>query len=596
MALYANGYQHRKKITVASGKVSSDLTNFPMLVSHTDADFKSVSNGGLVVFNTQRDFRFEDLSGNKLQHAVEAYNPTTGALTAWVRVPTVSSASATDVYIYYGKTLSTTEESEASVFSDYDSVLHMNGAGLGYETDRAFTPYETWGTSGDTGASGKVGTSARSFTGSSYIFKNNAARYRPSLNMTVSAWVYINALPAINQDFMFYGLGGGSSMIDAFRLDRATDGTTHLNHVKYAVIDQRVAWTAITGQWVKLDMVQSGSDVKYYVNGSYLGAFANSQGYTTTNTTDTIRIGQEYSRGYGPNFSMDEFRKRSWLASAAWIAAEYSNQNAPTSFYSVSARETAVDIDDTSHTHIVDGSLTLVENKTLSVADALHSHTADAPTLTQVHNLVVANSTHSHTADNIVLLRNFVLAVQDTLHAHTADTPTPYDAGTVISANTLHAHLADNIALTQAHTLAVQDTLHSHTVDALVLSQAVSLIVSSTLHAHSADAVILSQNSLLSVSATLHAQTTDNVVLQQSQLLTLQNALHGHLVDNVLFGIDVKHSYHGHYADSITILVHQKIKPRDLRDMTRRPTMANTRSPRLLVRQRNTKPRLRDFR
>jgi hypothetical protein len=67
------------------------LANFPVLVSVTDANLKSLGNGGNVGKNDGTDILFTASDGaTKLAHEIESYNAGTGQLIAWVSVPTVS--------------------------------------------------------------------------------------------------------------------------------------------------------------------------------------------------------------------------------------------------------------------------------------------------------------------------------------------------------------------------------------------------------------------------------------------------------------------------------------------------------------------------
>lgn len=92
----------RKPITIAHVKVQGAPSNFPVLFSSTDPDFKSTANGGSVGRSDGLDILFADANGNKLNHEIESYGAVTGQLTAWVRVPSLSSGADTTLYVYFG--------------------------------------------------------------------------------------------------------------------------------------------------------------------------------------------------------------------------------------------------------------------------------------------------------------------------------------------------------------------------------------------------------------------------------------------------------------------------------------------------------------
>src|SRR3989338_2783373 len=96
---------HRKKITINHPKVSgsSNLTNFPVLVSRTDTDWKDTGNGGKVGKSDGTDILFTSSDGTtQLDHELEKYTATTGELIAWVEIPTLDYDDNTVIYMYYG--------------------------------------------------------------------------------------------------------------------------------------------------------------------------------------------------------------------------------------------------------------------------------------------------------------------------------------------------------------------------------------------------------------------------------------------------------------------------------------------------------------
>lgn len=152
---------------------------------------------------------------------------------------------------------------------------------------------------------------------------------------------------------------------------------------------------------------------------------------------------------------------------------------------------------------------------TLTVADASHSHTAEAPALTQHNILVAADAAHAHAAEAPALTQHNILVAADTAHAHTSEAPTLTAYGPTVSltvADAGHAHAADNIALTQHHILSVDDAGHAQTADAADLTQHHLLAVADSAHAHSADAPDLTQHNTLEVQDAWHNHTADGPV------------------------------------------------------------------------------------
>ncbi len=132
----ANGatYSYRRAITIDHTKVSTeDQSSFPVLISGTYSYLKTTANGG----NTQSDYGYDiiftsDIDGNTiLDHEIESYSSSTGALTAWVRIPTLSYTADTTIYMFYGNnTISTSQERANSVWDgNFKFVSHMAGNG-----------------------------------------------------------------------------------------------------------------------------------------------------------------------------------------------------------------------------------------------------------------------------------------------------------------------------------------------------------------------------------------------------------------------------------------------------------------------------------
>ncbi len=81
--LLAENFHYSKTITIDHTKVPSTLSNFPLLVTiANDNDLKNhVTNPN------GYDLVFKDAGGARLDHELEKWDPATGTLTAWVRIP-----------------------------------------------------------------------------------------------------------------------------------------------------------------------------------------------------------------------------------------------------------------------------------------------------------------------------------------------------------------------------------------------------------------------------------------------------------------------------------------------------------------------------
>lgn len=191
----------------------------------------------------------------------------------------------------------------------------------------------------------------------------------------------------------------------------------------------------------------------------------------------------------------------------------------------------------------------------LTVADALHAHTAESPALTQHHVLVVADSLHAHVVESPSLTQHYALTVADALHTHSAEAPALTQHYVLAVADALHAHAVDGVALTQHNVLVTVDALHAHSVDAPALTQHNILALADALHAHTAENVTLSLAGQLTVQDALHAHNVDNVALTQHHVLVVQDATHGHSVEVVALTTQliVQGALHSHSADTLIL-------------------------------------------
>lgn len=115
---------YRTSLTVESGRVSEDLVNFPLLVSLHNSELQSVNDGGHVLKPDGSDIFFATPGGQVLAHEIEEYEPTSGVLTAWVKVPQIFAGAETLFYVHYGSE-SGLVYSPADVWSDYVAVWHF---------------------------------------------------------------------------------------------------------------------------------------------------------------------------------------------------------------------------------------------------------------------------------------------------------------------------------------------------------------------------------------------------------------------------------------------------------------------------------------
>ncbi len=123
---------YRKKITINHTSVSSrDLTDFPLLIALEDAALRATSHH--VIREEGGDIHFVASDGARLHHEIERYDPSTGCLKAWVRIPTLSHTADTEIYLCYGQE-NAASQSPGAVWDAHNKLVrHPNTAPGGHE-------------------------------------------------------------------------------------------------------------------------------------------------------------------------------------------------------------------------------------------------------------------------------------------------------------------------------------------------------------------------------------------------------------------------------------------------------------------------------
>ena len=329
-------YSHVRAIVIDHTKVpNTDQVNFPVLFSGTYSYLATVANGGYVQSPEGYDIVFtSDMAGtNKLDHEVESYDPTTGAITAWVRIPTLSHTADTVIYLNYGSSaIAASQENPTGVWdSSYEGVWHFVPTTGGSVDDSTYNGNNASFMSGNGFATGLIGGVVSFATGDSYIQFPNT----PSMNnwtaQSISFWVnaqpYSTASTAIgaliakgsNEWALFFneGLVNGVG-VEPF--DRQGSIVGALAQTSGAVADNT---------WHKIDVtISSSSYVSLFVDGALN---AGGQSPAPSTTTGTVILGGQV----GMPFLVDELRLSNIARSADWLAAEYANENSPATFYTV---------------------------------------------------------------------------------------------------------------------------------------------------------------------------------------------------------------------------------------------------------------------
>jgi len=337
-----SSWAYRKKITIESDQVGGDLTNFPVLVSITDANLSSnaQSDGDDIVFT--------NATGTKLNHEIENYTSATGVLVAWVNVTSLSSSTDTNIYMYYGNITCSSQQNPTGTWdSDYVLVLHFNES-TGTYLDSTINNNDASAGNIDVttrNATGKIGKCPE-FDGASNgneIIIGDA----PSLDITdytletwmnaddTDAWRTVSAKGSVQTAFNWYWpffekhlyIDNGNTA------DRSISSTTYAENT-----------------WIYISTtVDSGTKLGLYLNATEVAYGTGPGGSATdTNAADLLiggnAVWDEHFDGH-----LDEFRVSKIVRSIDWMGATYNTTNSPGTFISTSTEEVWVSWDDGSN-------------------------------------------------------------------------------------------------------------------------------------------------------------------------------------------------------------------------------------------------------
>lgn len=329
-------YSYSRTVTTDYTKCgTANSTDFPVLVSGTYSYLATVANGGKVQNASGFDVAFYSDSGltTQLKHEVEKYTATTGAVVYWVKVPTLSYAADTVIYMAYGDSgISTTQADPTNVWnSGFDAVYHGGDGTTLSLLDSTVNAFN--GTNGGTAAvTGKVGGAINFVRSESdYVEMGTAGSAVLMINrpLSLSGWVYRSSTGTTQG---IWG-GGGAGNIDGYFLLRLEADKINLLRAKEANIASSTGTIAAT-TWTHFGVTYDASDnYVFYLNGAASGSGAAGSGFNAS-TNRLARLGED---GGGDRLDayLDEIRKSNVIRSASWILAEYNNQNSPSTFYSV---------------------------------------------------------------------------------------------------------------------------------------------------------------------------------------------------------------------------------------------------------------------
>ena len=354
MAWYDNDWDYRVKITIDSGEVDADLTDYPVYVDLSDLPAGFFSN----VKSAGEDIRVTKSDGTT-EVAREVVFITTGSSIGelhFLAAGTLSSSSDTDFYIYYGNAAA----SEPAVTATYgrNNVWNANYAAVYHlqEDPSGSAPQEI-----DSTGSGYDGTSEGSMTSGDLI----DAQISKGLDLDGSGdAIDIGTTPDWSETdtFTWQTWAKTSSGATKTIIAKATN-TAPYTGINFYLASSKLTLSFVPTAGTSYQLVRRGTNT--YSDGAWHSFYATYDGLETDtgihlyedgveptysistdnwsgkvlDTTKRLKLGE---RDGGLNWAggLDEARMSNVVLTSTWVSTEYSNQNSPATFYTTGAEET----------------------------------------------------------------------------------------------------------------------------------------------------------------------------------------------------------------------------------------------------------------
>lgn len=306
----------------ASVVTSGPHADFPIYITITDNGLRSTGNGGVVTDAQGDDVCFYADSGlaTLLKWELVSWDAATGNVVAWVKIPSLENSGV--IYIGAGDATITSYQGDAvNVWTNgFAAVYHLD--------DSLADATGTWGLTVNTGsyAAGKLGNGINTVAASSQLFRNtsNGPGYGGTSPITVSMWV--------NADILSGAFHGRSSEI----ILRFSGSNLEFILNSFATNDRVAAAHGMsTGTWYYLaGTYDSTNGIQVWRNGTSLASIMPTGTYASVATAQITFA--NFAGGSYFDGTIDEPRLATVARSSGWLTTEYTNQNDPATFGTLS--------------------------------------------------------------------------------------------------------------------------------------------------------------------------------------------------------------------------------------------------------------------
>jgi hypothetical protein len=334
-------WSYRRAIIIGSRSPAATLSGFPILIDIKNDTFlrdHARSDG--------HDIRFTTETGVMLEHETETYDPVTGSLLAWVKLPSLDTGVDTLLLLYYGNGTAAADPSTTTVWSNaYLGVWHLGESGTGAVDefhDSSGGGNHAWGGGGVANSTparqdGKIGYGQDGDGVDDWI--STPVQLAGQSLLTVTAWFHVRKTDNIARP----GLLGQNDALEIgfYWTDRLNvwTPTVATKCPGKGIISVCTADFSLN-TWMQLAVVFDGANATLYIDGVEKHVAA-SPNVGSGNYFFTL-MGRIFDpTGNHLDGMLDEVRLAQTDRSAAWIATQYATQSDPASFYTLGPEQLA---------------------------------------------------------------------------------------------------------------------------------------------------------------------------------------------------------------------------------------------------------------
>ena len=334
---WLSGWDKRVKITIDHNYVSSDLTNFPVLIHLGNSSGQNNDDVTFVfneLINDSNCKKIAVTTSDKTTQCyveIEKWDTSNKQAWLWVKVPNISSATDTDLYLYYdkdqaentnyvGDTGSTPAQNVWD--SSYKAVYHLQGDPATPTSNKDSTSNQNDPTFNgsmtlEDQVAGKIDGSVDFDGTDDFANVSNHESLQFTNSLTIEAWI----------NFSSFGSGSDVSII-------LRKGEENPNNYQLAVNDQKLALTIEENDGEGLNSSASLSTMTwYYVAGTWDGTTrkvyidglenaSDSKSGSIVPDSRAIYVGGRLGAGLS-NGIIDEVRVSATSRNESWIKASY---------------------------------------------------------------------------------------------------------------------------------------------------------------------------------------------------------------------------------------------------------------------------------